>query len=112
MEGLIVPSKFYGIAAAGRPTIAVCDPTGEIATLVERHDCGVVVTPGHGVAFAEAIRSIARDPERAAEMGRNARAMLDRCFSRLSCLENWERVIDALPSPQSASTGAMRRSEP
>lgn len=110
MEGLIVPSKFYGIAAAGRPTIAVCDPAGEIATLVERHDCGIVVTPGDGAGFAEAIRSIARDPQRGAEMGRNARSMLDRCFSRLSCLGSWEELFDVLARPQGASTLAMRPS--
>jgi len=28
LEGLVVPSKFYGIAAAGRPTIFVGDPSG------------------------------------------------------------------------------------
>jgi hypothetical protein len=36
LEGLIVPSKFYGIAAAGRPTIAICAKNGEIAQLLTR----------------------------------------------------------------------------
>src|SRR5262245_43092141 len=40
LEGLIVPSKFYGIAAAGRPIIAVTAKDGEIAQLVKRHECG------------------------------------------------------------------------
>jgi colanic acid biosynthesis glycosyl transferase WcaI len=31
VEGLIVPSKFYAIAAAGRPIIAICSKDGEIA---------------------------------------------------------------------------------
>ena len=31
MEGSIVPSKFYGILAAGKPTIFVGDPNGELA---------------------------------------------------------------------------------
>jgi colanic acid biosynthesis glycosyl transferase WcaI len=100
MEGLIVPSKFYGIAAAGRPTIAVCDPAGEISTLVERHDCGIVVEPGDGAALAAAIRSIMRDPQRGAEMGRNAREMLDRSFSRLSCLQKWEDLFAASANPR------------
>jgi colanic acid biosynthesis glycosyl transferase WcaI len=94
MEGLIVPSKFYGIAAAGRPTIAVCDPAGEIATLVKRHESGIVVRPGDGAGFAEAIRELARDPRRCMELGRNARIMLDRSFSRLTCLKRWEELLD------------------
>src|SRR5574341_76871 len=40
LEGLIVPSKFYGIAAAGRPVIHIGDPDGEIARIVEREQCG------------------------------------------------------------------------
>jgi hypothetical protein len=31
LEGLIVPSKFYGIAAAGKPIIIIGDKNGEIA---------------------------------------------------------------------------------
>jgi colanic acid biosynthesis glycosyl transferase WcaI len=36
LEGLIVPSKFYGIAAAGRPIVMIGDQQGEIGRLV-RH---------------------------------------------------------------------------
>jgi colanic acid biosynthesis glycosyl transferase WcaI len=35
LEGLIVPSKFYGIAAVGRPVIAICAKDGEISGLVQ-----------------------------------------------------------------------------
>jgi len=28
MEGLVMPSKFYGILAAGRPVIIIGDPDG------------------------------------------------------------------------------------
>src|SRR5439155_4896450 len=44
LEGLIVPSKFYGIAAAGRAVISISARDGEIARLVEQHDCGLVVS--------------------------------------------------------------------
>ena len=40
MEELIVPSKFHGIAAAGRPVIDIGDPDGEIARIVDREQCG------------------------------------------------------------------------
>jgi colanic acid biosynthesis glycosyl transferase WcaI len=47
LEGLIVPSKVYGIAAAGRAIIAITAKTGEIAPLVEQYKCGMVVEPGN-----------------------------------------------------------------
>ena len=93
MEGLIVPSKFYGIAAAGRATIAVADPDGEIATLVTRYDCGETVAPGDSNRLAEIIRLHAEDPSRRLRMGHNARDMLDRAFSRDFCLKKWERLF-------------------
>jgi colanic acid biosynthesis glycosyl transferase WcaI len=93
MEGLIVPSKFYGIAAAARATIAVADPNGEIGTLVARYDCGQAVTPGDSLHLAQTIQLFASDPKRRARMGSNAREMLDRAFSRKSCLESWQRLL-------------------
>ncbi len=93
MEGLIVPSKFYGIAAAGRPTIAVTDPAGEIAELVRQNQCGAVVAPGDGRALARVIRDFKNDRAHLEEMGRNARALLDRSFRRKIALERWERLL-------------------
>jgi glycosyltransferase involved in cell wall biosynthesis len=93
MEGLIVPSKFYGIAAAGRPTIAVTDPAGEIAQLVSRNHCGAVVTPGDGCALAQAIRDFKADRPRLEQMGRNARALLDRSLRKKIALDLWEQLL-------------------
>ena len=45
LEGLIVPSKFYGIAAAGRPTLFIGAPNGEIARLIDETGCGFTVGP-------------------------------------------------------------------
>lgn len=72
IEGLIVPSKFYGIAAAGRPTIMIGDESGEIASLVRRYDCGIAVADGHGDLLARAIRGLAADRARAVGMGARA----------------------------------------
>ncbi len=93
MEGLIVPSKFYGIASAGRATIAVADPGGEIGTLVTRHDCGVAIAPGDSARLADAIRLLANDAARRAQMGDNARRMLESAFSRKISLKSWEGVF-------------------
>jgi colanic acid biosynthesis glycosyl transferase WcaI len=93
MEGLIVPSKFYGIAAAGRPTIAVTDPAGEIAEVVGRYQCGAIVTPGDGQALAQAIREFKADRPRLEQMGRNARALLDQSLRKKIALEHWEKLL-------------------
>ena len=93
MEGLIVPSKFYGVAAAGRPTIAVSDPDGEIGAIVRRFDCGLAVSPGDGPGLAAAIRSLKADPSRRATMGANARALIEGRFARAHALAQWESLL-------------------
>jgi len=96
MEGLIFPSKFYGIAAAGRPIITVSDPAGEVAQLVEQHDCGVAVACGDAAGLAAQIRRLRGDPRRLGRMGRNARNLLEQSFRKEFALRRWEQVICSL----------------
>jgi colanic acid biosynthesis glycosyl transferase WcaI len=96
LEGMIVPSKFFGIAAAGRPTLSVTDPKGEIAGLVRRFACGIVVAPGDGVGLAAAIERLADDPEERTRMGACARAVVDGEFARRASLDRWSSLLDAL----------------
>jgi glycosyltransferase involved in cell wall biosynthesis len=96
MEGLIVPSKFYGVAAAGRPTIGVCDPEGELGALIRRHDCGESVAPGDGARLANIIGRLADDASLRARLGQNARVALDAHFSRRLCLQRWETLLTAV----------------
>ena len=96
LEGLLVPSKFYGIAAAGRPIIVIADENGEIARLVEQHGCGIVIPPGDADALADALRRLSNAPETVSEMGRRVRAMLDAHFTRQKALERWSGLLDQL----------------
>jgi colanic acid biosynthesis glycosyl transferase WcaI len=108
LEGLIVPSKLYGIAAAGRPIIAVTAQDGEVARLVRRHDCGVVVEPGEGELLAGVLRRLCADPGRLAEMGHRARVMLDAHFTRRYALARWQSLLEQVlrsPKPVWGSTG-------
>jgi colanic acid biosynthesis glycosyl transferase WcaI len=96
LEGVIVPSKFYGIAAAGRPIIAITAKNGEIAQIVESENCGVAIEPGNSDALADAISRLSTDPEMTAGMARRARAMLDAKFTRQRAFERWEDVLDRI----------------
>jgi glycosyltransferase involved in cell wall biosynthesis len=93
LEGLLVPSKFYGIAAAGKPIIVIADKNGEIARLIEQHGCGTVITPGDVDALVEALRSLSNAPETVSEMGKRARTMLDAHFTRQQALERWRELL-------------------
>jgi glycosyltransferase involved in cell wall biosynthesis len=96
LEGLIVPSKLYGIAAAGRPIIAVTAKDGEIAELVKAHACGLIVEPGNADEMAKAILQLATKDDAKLTMGLRARAMLDGEFTRRHAFRRWRNVVDSL----------------
>jgi glycosyltransferase involved in cell wall biosynthesis len=99
VEGLIVPSKVYGIAAAGRPVIAICAKNGEIAKLVEQYQCGCVVEPGNADALVNSILQLSQDIELRTKMGRHARAMLEAHFTRRQALERWRYLLEHIGQP-------------
>lgn len=96
VEGMIVPSKFYGIAAAGRAGIYVGDPTGEIPRILAKYDCGVAVPAGDAKALASAIRSLSNHPDRAREMGQNARRLFEQSYDAPIAFADWERVLETV----------------
>jgi len=101
LEGLIVPSKVYGILAAGRPILAVTAPDGEIARLVAEHGCGVQAEPGDHLAFAAHVRALADAPDRARALGEAARRAATSVFSRGRALSRWtEAVTETAPATQ------------
>ena len=92
----MVPSKFYGIAATGKPIIVIGDPNGELAQLVRRHDCGFAIAPGDSEALTATLRRLSHAPQTVSEMGNRARQMLDAHFTRKQGLARWRRLLDQL----------------
>lgn len=97
-EGLVVPSKFYAVAAAGRPVLFIGDPDGEIARLVAGHAIGAVVLPGDGPHLAEAIGRLARAPLEARAMGARAREAFERDWDEPVALARWRALLVSLSS--------------
>ena len=93
LEGLIVPSKFYGIAAAGRPTIFIGSKNGEIARLLEKVGCGFTVTPGDGEALAGRILALAGDRDLCAALGARARMAFELQWDKDQALAKWEALL-------------------
>ena len=102
LEGLIVPSKFYGIAAVGRPALYVGAKDGEIAKIIHEYEAGFVVSPGDDGALAEQIAMLASDSVYCARLGHNARVMLERHFDRRVALKAWRDVLSNVAVGESA----------
>lgn len=93
LEGLIVPSKVYGILSAGRPVVFIGDTQGEVAKLLREHDCGISVAVGAGRELAQVLRGLQADPKRVLALGENARrAAVTRHTSQGAATE-WMRML-------------------
>ena len=75
LAGYIVPSKLYGILAAGRPYVAAVEDTCEVAVLTRRHGCGLVSDPGDVAHLAASLMTYYRDRDALARAGEQARAL-------------------------------------
>ena len=71
--GCVVPSKVYGILAAGRPVLFVGPKAATPAQILERFGCGWQVEPGDAGGLARLLGEMAERPERVREAGRRAR---------------------------------------
>jgi glycosyltransferase involved in cell wall biosynthesis len=96
LEGMIVPSKFYGIAAAGRPVIHIGDPGGEVAGILEREQCGWSFCSGEADPLARWILELSYTRAEAAEAGQRARRAFDRRYSRTHALKKWRVLLESV----------------
>ena len=68
------PLKVYEYLAAGLPVVA--SRIGELATLIQHGETGMLCEPGDHRAFADALVQLARDPALRRRMGAAARAQV------------------------------------
>ncbi len=95
-EGLIVPSKAYGVLAAGRPILYQGSESGEIARMIRDYDLGFVVSEGDADALQSAIRTWADNRPLAAEMGRRCWETYQSHYTRHHGLAKYQRVLEAV----------------
>lgn len=94
MEGLIVPSKFYGIAAAGRPTLFIGDVNGEVPAVLGAEHCGVALQIGNSAGLRDAIKTLIDDEAGRIAMGERARCVFERQFDKPVALIKWRDLLE------------------
>jgi colanic acid biosynthesis glycosyl transferase WcaI len=93
LEGLIVPSKFYGVLAVARPVLFVGASGGELARIIESHECGFTIEPGDSEGLARRIRELATDRDLSRSIGLRGRRLYEKRFDSRIALAAWEQVL-------------------
>jgi colanic acid biosynthesis glycosyl transferase WcaI len=106
LEGVVVPSKFFSVLAAGRPVLVVAPESSDASRIVLRYRCGLTADPDDPTAVADALRRLRSDPEELLAMGCRARE------ASLSFLRETELVsfVDLIEEAQRSWTSRLASS--
>lgn len=102
LSGFVVPSRAYGVLAAGRPLIVSADEACETVRIVRSADCGIVVEPGRPDLVAAVIRDAYWGQLDLEGMGSRGRAYVEVEADREVAIGRYRDVLSELVPCHSA----------
>ncbi|MEE2681964.1 MAG: glycosyltransferase family 4 protein [Planctomycetota bacterium] len=95
-EGIMVPSKLFGILAVGRPALFIGSERSEIARVIAENDCGRTIREGDCEELVRAILNYTVDPtERRAAGERARRALIEEHSAKIRC-RAWLELLEEI----------------
>ena len=80
--GAVVPSKTYGIMAAGRPVLYIGPQGATPARVLERHGCGWRVEPGDPADLVRLLERLEQDRSLVREAGDRSRRAFEKYYDK------------------------------
>jgi len=109
VEGIMVPSKLFGIMAAGRPGIFIGHRTSEISRVLDESNAGFTVSEGQPQALADAILKLKNDRALCQTMGENARRAVPGRYDKVAACRQWAELLEQItgkPAPAGRTPAA------
>jgi colanic acid biosynthesis glycosyl transferase WcaI len=97
LEGVVVPSKMYGILAAGKPIVAVAPKETDAVSIGIQRGFAIAADPDRPAEVVSAVRGLAANPAKLKAMGEAARAAAPD-YDRVKELQKFVEIIDQLAS--------------
>ena len=95
-EGMVVPSKIYGILASGRPVIGIVGKDSEITDIINDAKCGKLVQIGDRRSLEDSIMEYYNNPGKNKEDGKRGRKYFEEYFDRQIATGKYARLIKNL----------------
>lgn len=96
IKGVSVPSKLYGVMAAGKPVLGVLDEGSEARLIVEDCNCGVCIEPGNYKEISNNIEYILNNKEEIKALGSNGRQYLETNLTKEVSINKYKENILAI----------------
>ncbi len=94
--GAVVPSKFFGALAAGRPVLFAGSPDSSVARWIEEHRVGWVLTPDSAGIVEESLLRFADSPAVREQMFVRCHRVYQERFSKNAMVESWDPLLRSL----------------
>jgi glycosyltransferase involved in cell wall biosynthesis len=98
--GVVVPSKFFGSLAAGRPVLFAGAPDSAISLWVRQYGVGWVLGPNNVESTAEQLLRLADVPTELRRLQDHCRAVYGEHFARRRIMDAWDRELRLLLRPR------------
>ena len=89
----LMPSKLYGILAAGRPLLTNAPRQSELYEITSRQGIGITVEAGSPAGIADAIRQARLDPLALVAMGERARSLAETLYARTKSVAVFSKML-------------------
>src|ERR1017187_6328318 len=102
--GTVVPSKFFGALAVGRPVLFCGDSESSIARWIHQHQVGWVLQSDSDIPrIASELKSLAGDPARRTDLNARCHRVYRDFFGREQILARWNTELRQLLVPRSSA---------
>jgi colanic acid biosynthesis glycosyl transferase WcaI len=95
LEGVVVPSKMFGILAAGKPIVAVAPEECDVVSIGRQKGFSIFVDPDCPDQFAERVRQILSDSDLLHRMGEAAAAVAPE-YNRTAELQKLVAIVEGV----------------
>ena len=95
-DGLLLPSKFFSVLAAGRPVLWVGPRKSECGDILRENRCGIEIAPGDAKALTRAVKTIMADRAGAEAMGARGKAAYESKYSLQHSCERWRALLTSV----------------
>jgi glycosyltransferase involved in cell wall biosynthesis len=92
-EGIVVPSKFFGSMAVGRPVIYAGPAGSAIAGWIKEFDMGLILTKNNVEEIVEEILDLAKNRKKLHVWQRNAHQAYQQYFSKHMIMNQWDCLL-------------------
>jgi glycosyltransferase involved in cell wall biosynthesis len=100
--GVVVPSKFFGSLAAGRPVIFAGSRESGIARWIDEYKVGWVLDEQSQDGVAAQLRALAADTGKLGALQRHCHHVYQKHFCRRRVMDDWDRELGQLLGPGEA----------